>query len=124
MGLASSPTMFLVFLRIPVIPQTLAQTLILRLLTLVIAPFTALALALALALAVVLPRALSLARAPGPPLGLLLPLDRVLSLDLVLPLDLILLPPALLLPLDLSLLTLDLVISSAHAFLRGTNAPQ
>ena len=120
MGLASSPSMFLVFLRIPVIPETSAQALILPLLTPVIALFTA----LALALAVVLPRALSLARAPVPPLGLLLPLDRVLSLDLVLPLDLILLPLALLLRLDQGLLTLDLVISSALAFLKGTNTPQ
>lgn len=119
MGLAFSPSMFLVFLRIPVIWQTSAPGLILPLLILVIALCMALALAL-----VVLARALSLARAPGPPLGLLLPLYLVLSLDLILPLDLILLPRDLLLPLDLVLLTLDKVLSSAPAFLKGTDASQ
>lgn len=101
--LVTSPSMFLIFLGIPV-GQPPAQALFLLLLILEGALFTALV--LALAQAPVLARVLMLARTPVLPV----------SLSMGLPLDL-------LLSLGLALLTLDLVIRSAPAFLKGSEAP-
>lgn len=96
-GLAISPSIFLIYLGIPV-PQTPAQALFLPLLIPAIALVTALVLARARAL--VLARALIPARAP-----------EVLSPDLLSPMGLVLPPDLVLLTLDRVLLTLDLVIS-------------
>lgn len=96
--LATSPSMFLIFLGIPV-GQPPAQALFLK-----GALFTALV--LCLAQAPVLARVLMLARTPVLPVSLSmgLPLDQLLSLGL-------------------ALLTLDQVIRSASAFLKGSEAP-
>lgn len=101
--LATSPSMFLIFLGIPV-GQPPAQALFLLLLILKGALFTALV--LCLAQAPVLARVLMLARTPVLPVSLSmgLPLDQLLSLGL-------------------ALLTLDQVIRSASAFLKGSEAP-
>lgn len=100
--LATSPSMFLIFLGIPV-GQPPAQALFLLLLILEGALFTALVLALAQAL--VLARVLMLARTLLLPISLGLPLYQLLPLGL-----------------KLALLTLDLVIRSAPAFLKGSEA--
>lgn len=101
--MATSPSMFLIFLGIPV-GQPPVQALFLLLLILEGALFTALS--LALAQAPVLARVLMLARTPVLPvsLSMSLPLDQLLSLGL-------------------ALLTLDLVVRSAPTFLKGSEAP-